>query len=252
MNEETWNRISCDYYSEILSPLKDCKHNPLIDDLKALKSSKLTVIDLGCGLGELIPFLVENFKAVTATDFSPEMIAQALERNAGSGADFLILDMDDMSGLKSTFDVAIAVNSILSSDLAKLNRIIREIFKILKPGGKLFAILPAMESYIYQNMLFVDRELEKDVSQEKVIMHASKKLDHKSYDPFHGLINFEGDIQKAFYRFEILYRFGKGGFSEFNIVRVPYRWSKWKEAGQMYYPREDPPWDWYFTCVKPK
>ena len=252
MNEQAWNVISGDYYSEVLSPLKDCTHNPLVDDLKDLRSRKLSVIELGCGLGELVPFLVENFKSVTATDFSPEMIARAKARNAGSDAEFLVMDIADMMEMDVLFDVAVSVNSIITSDLAKLNRMIGEIFAILKPGGRLYAIMPAMESYIYQNMIFVDRELQKEASQKKVIMLASRKLDHKSFDAFHGLIDFEGDVQKAFYRFEIVYRFGRVGFENFRIQRVPYRWMKWKEAGQLYYPREDPPWDWYFTCNKPK
>lgn len=252
MDDQAWDRISGDYYSEILSPLKDSKHNPLIDDLQALKSKKLSVIELGCGLGELIPFLEENFRTVTAIDFSQEMISQAKTRSARSSTNFQVMDIADTIGMDASFDVAVAVNSILASSLVKLNQMIRTVFKILKPGGRLFAIIPAMESYIYQNMLFVDRELEKEVPQEKVILQASKKLDHKSYDAFHGLIDFEGDVQKAFYRFEIVYRFGKAGFVDFNIVRVPYRWTKWKEAGQMYYPGEDPPWDWYFNSGKPK
>lgn len=252
MNEKAWNKISGDYYSEVLSPLKDCAHNPLVDDLQALRSKKLSVVELGCGLGELVPLLVKNFRSVTSIDFSPDMITQAKAGKSVGDAEFLVMDMADMRGLEGLFDVAVAVNSIISPDLAKLNRMTEEIFSILKPGGRLFAIIPAMESYIYQNMIFVDRELDRKASQKKVIMLASKKLDHKSFDAFHGLIDFEGDVQKAFYRFEIIYRFGRAGFDNFRIQRVPYRWKKWKEAGQMYYPREDPPWDWYFTCRKPK
>jgi len=251
MDEQVWNRISNDYYSEVLSPLKDCKHNPMIDDLKALDSKNLSVIELGCGIGELVGFLEENFHGVVATDFSPEMIAQAKERNSKGNTSFAVMDMANMEGFYETFDVAVAVNSILTTDLAKLNLMIKEVFKILKPGGKLFVIIPSMEAYIYQNMLFVDEKLSHDVAQKKVIMQASKIFDHKSYDAFHGIIDFQGDVQKAFYRFEILYRFGKAGFADFKIDRVPYRWTRWKEAGQAYYPKESPPWDWYFTCVKP-
>lgn len=252
MNEETWDKISGDYYSEILSPLKHSRHNPLIDEIKSLDSKKLSVIELGCGIGELIPFLEDNFREVSAMDFSPEMIAQAKERNSDGKTNFFVMDMSDMSNLTERFDVAVAVNSILTTDIAKLNRMISEIYTILKPGGRLFVIIPAMECYIYQNMLFVDGKLSKEVPQEKALVQASRILDHKSYDPFHGIIDFQGDLQKAFYRFEIWYRFGKAGFSDFRINRVPYLWSRWKEAGQKYFPKEEPPWDWYFSCVKPE
>ncbi|MFA6073149.1 MAG: class I SAM-dependent methyltransferase [Candidatus Woesearchaeota archaeon] len=252
MDEQAWDKISVDYYSEILSPLKDCKHNPMIDDLSSLDSKKLSVIELGCGIGDLIPFLDENFENVTAIDFSFEMIAQAKERNSQRKTNFLVKDMTQMDDFDKQFDVAVAVNSILTTDITKMNQMIKETYKILKPGGKLFAIIPSMESYIYQNMLFVDHKLEKEPSQKKVIMQASKLLDHKSYDMFQGIINFEGEEQKAFYRFEIIYRFEKAGFTNFKIERVPYRWIKWKEAGHTYFPKESPPWDWYFVCEKPK
>ncbi|MGV8168945.1 MAG: class I SAM-dependent methyltransferase [Candidatus Nanoarchaeia archaeon] len=252
MNEDAWDKISGDYYSEVLSPLKDCKHNPMIDDLKALDSKNLSVIELGCGIGELVPFLDENFRDVVAIDFSPEMIHQASERNKESKTVFFVMDMSEMSYLEGKFDVAIAVNSFLTPDILKLDKMIKETFKILKPGGKLFVIIPAMESYIYQNMLFVDQNLSREIPQSKVISQASKILDHKSYDAFHGIIDFQGDQQKAFYRFEILYRFSKAGFNNFSISRVPYRWTKWKQAGHKYYPHEEPPWDWYFVCEKPE
>jgi len=241
-----------DYYSEVLSPLKDSKYNPLIDQIKSLDSKNLSVIELGCGIGELIPFLEDNFKEVSAMDFSPEMIAQAKERNSEGKTNFFVMDMSDMSNLTEKFDVAVAVNSLLTTNIVLLNKMIGEIFSILKPGGKLFVIIPSMESYIYQNMLFVDDKISKEVPQEKAIVQASKILDHKSYDPFHGTIDFQGDFQKAFYRFEIWYRFGKTGFTDFKIERVPYFWTRWKEAGHKYFPKEEPPWDWYFSCIKPE
>jgi SAM-dependent methyltransferase len=252
MNEQTWDRISSDYYSEILSPLKNSKHNPLIDEINLLDSKNLSVIELGCGIGEFIPFLEENFKEISAMDFSPEMVAQAKERNSESKTDFFVMDMSDMSNITERFDVAVAINSVLTTDIVKLNRMIKEIYNILKPGGKLFVIIPAMECYIYQNMLFIDDKLSKEVPQDKAIVQASKVLEHNSYDMFHGIIDFQGDVQKAFYRFEIGYRFGKAGFVNFNIDRVPYIWSQWKEAGQKYFPKEEPPWDWYFSCTKPE
>ncbi len=258
MDELRWDTISSDYYSEVLSPLKDCKHNPLFDDLKILKGkeNELSIIELGCGVGELVPFLEDNFKSVTAIDFSQEMITSAIDRNKArndeSSTTFLVKDMANLSEFEGKFDVAVAVNSMLTTDIMKLHLMIKEVFKILKPGGKLFVIIPSMEVYIYQNMLFVDQKLNKGQMQDKVLEQASKTLVYSSYDAFQGLIDFgHEDKQKAFYRFEIVYRFGKAGFSNFNIEMVPYRWTKWKQAGQKYFPKEEPPWDWYFTCDKP-
>lgn len=107
----------------------------LVDDLKALRSKKLSVIELGCGLGELVPLLVKNFRSVTSIDFSPDMIEHAKAGKSGGDAEFLVMDMADMRGLEASFDVAVAVNSIISSDLAKLNRMIEEIFRSSNPAA---------------------------------------------------------------------------------------------------------------------
>ena len=127
MDELRWDTISSDYYSEVLSPLKDCKHNPLFDDLKILKGkeNELSIIELGCGVGELVPFLEDNFKSVTAIDFSQEMITSAIDRNKArndeSSTTFLVKDMANLSEFEGKFDVAVAVNSMLTTDIMKLH-----------------------------------------------------------------------------------------------------------------------------------
>ena len=75
MKPTEWNKIAKDYYKEILSPLKNSKSNPLFKDLKKLKSKNKTIIDLGCGIGEIEPLLSKYFKQVTSIDFSKEMIS---------------------------------------------------------------------------------------------------------------------------------------------------------------------------------
>ena len=34
------------------------------------------------------------------------------------------------------------------------------------------------------------------------------------------------------------------------IQKIYYDWNEWKIAGQAYFPKENPPWDWYLECEK--
>ena len=61
MEKRDWDKISQDYYSEILSPIKNSIENPLFEDIKRIKDkNNKSVIDLGCGIGELENFLSRN------------------------------------------------------------------------------------------------------------------------------------------------------------------------------------------------
>lgn len=252
MDSKNWDEISDKYYDEVISPLKNSINKPLFEDLKKFKGKNLKVIELGCGIGEMVPTLEEHFGEVTVLDFSPKMVEIARERNKNAKkTKFLVRDMTDLSEFAGQFDVAVAVNSFLASDMVVLSKMINQAASVLKPGGVLLAIIPSIESYIYQHMIYVDRRL-KLKPQNEVFQKAADKFNHKVYDPFNGIIDFEDGKQKAFYRFEIWYRFGKEGFENFKIDTVLYSWKSWSEAGHVYYPKEAEPWDWYFSCEKKK
>ena len=250
MEGRDWDRISGDYYSEIISPLKNSVSNPLLDDLKEV-SGDFSVLELGCGVGELIPFFSSNFREVVAIDFSPDMIELAKKKEFPNVL-CMVKDMTDLKEFREKFDVAVSVNSILAPDVVKIDKIIKEIFNCLKPGGRLFVIIPAIESYIYQSMLITESKIKEGIDVKDAVKEASDSFDGKKSDLLQGILCFDKDSQKAFYRFEITYRFEKAGFRNVVIERVLYPWKEWRDAGQEYFPRKMKPWDWYFTCEKPK
>lgn len=249
VNSSDWDKFAEDYYSEVLSPIKNSINSPLIDALKKLDSKELRVLEVGCGLGELIPFLSKNFKEVVAIDFSEKMISLAKVMNHQKNVSFKVMDMTKLS-FEEEFDVIISVNSLLMPNMKDLNKSVSCLYSSLKKGGKLFAIVPSIESHIYQSMLVLDHKLDDGVSTSKAVDKAVDSMQPERYDFVQGVIEFDGDLQKAFYRFEILYRLEKAGFKNFSVDKVFYSWEEWKEAGYDYFPDEKEPWDWYFTCEK--
>jgi len=241
MGKLEWNKSAENYYEDVISPLKDSIENPLFNDLKKVYSKEKTIADLGCGIGELLAKLSEKFKSVEGWDFSEKMIEKANEKIIGK--ENVKLFVKDLTRIreKERFDYVLSINSILAPSSKDVDKIIKNIYNLLNKNGKLFCILPAMESYIYQSILTLNKKNEEtqEIKQMK-----------KNVDFIQGNITFEGEMQKVFYRFEILYRFKKAGFKKIKIERVNYDWGAWREAGQTFYPNEDPPWDWYLTAEK--
>ncbi len=101
------------------------------------------VLDIGCGTGNLT-LTAKNYVGTSGSvygiDASPEMIAEARKKAAHSGLDatFEVGLIEGLGYSDATFDVVISrlVIHHLPDDLKR--RGIAEIFRVLKPGGRLF------------------------------------------------------------------------------------------------------------------
>ncbi len=241
MGLQGWNKSAENYYGDVISPIKNSINNPLEKDLKKLNGK---VVDIGCGIGELIPFLSKKFDEVHAWDYSKEMIKKASEKSSGIKNVFFgvknILDVKE----KEIFDVGIAINSLLEPNIIKINKMVNNIYNLIKKDGTFICIVPSIESYIYQEVIANERKaLGKKIPKEEEF--GGNKINF-----IDGTIIFENEKQKAFYRFEILHRLEKAGFRNIEISKVRYAWKDWFDAGQRYFPTEKEPWDWYVKCKK--
>ncbi len=78
--------------------------------LRALGGGFSSLLDLGCGLGDLFGALrAEGWRGrYLGLDIVPEFVAEARRRHAGEGAEFRELDLD-RGDLGEAFDVAVAI-----------------------------------------------------------------------------------------------------------------------------------------------
>jgi SAM-dependent methyltransferase len=240
--KEAWNSSAENYYSDVISPLKDSVYNPLFEDIKKYSSKKNVVADMGCGIGELLPLLSKNFKEVHAWDYSEKMIEKCLS-NKKENVHCKVKDITKVNE-KNVFDLVISVNSILEPDTKIIDRTFKNIYGTIKKKGIFIGVLPAIESYIYQAMLGAE-ELNDPIKFKEM-----KRQFLKEISIIKGCVKLGDETQKAFYRFEILHRMKKAGFKKIEINKVYYSWKAWKDAGQLYFPNESPPWDWYVKAEK--
>src|SRR5262249_15362674 len=139
--------------------------------------------DLGCGIGPLLPLLARRFLRVLAVDFAIGMLHRARARCAGlRKVEFHHLGLTDLSSLTGQVDVACAVNSLVMPRVEQIEQALLEIRKILRPGGQLLAIVPAIDSVHYHNMLLVDRARHSGMPEDMARRNAEEHGEHRLYD----------------------------------------------------------------------
>ncbi|MFH1225474.1 MAG: methyltransferase domain-containing protein [Candidatus Diapherotrites archaeon] len=95
-----------------------------------------SIADFGCGSGEFTKKLAEISRNVTAFDISPECIKIAKEEV--KGATFRVADAENTPFGPDSFDIVTCIS--LLHHFSDLTGVLNEAQRVLKPGGKLFAV----------------------------------------------------------------------------------------------------------------
>lgn len=118
------------------------RHNLILSYLRRVYGDRtdLTLLDIGCGTGAMSRKLQE-FGPVVSADFSPHALSFSRRRGLSHlcAADAMRLPFRDRS-----FDAVVALDLLehLPDDRAAL----REFHRVLRPGGRLVASVPAYQS----------------------------------------------------------------------------------------------------------
>jgi len=245
MEAKDWDQIADRYEREITSPFQEGVINPLYDALRSISDrQKMTVADLGCGMGRLLPFLAKNFREVVAIDFSKRMIEKAKERTDAKNVSFCLCSLTNLSEFYGRFDVAVSVNSILFPSSKAVNDILAQVHKTLKSEGVIAAILPSMEAILYQATLLFDRELMQLQDEEKALLSTKRILERRKFDFISGIYDDDGLRQKFYYEFELRHRLKRAGFKNLRVKKVLYPWGEDMGSFETFC-REPRVWDWF-------
>jgi tellurite methyltransferase len=106
------------------------------------------VLDVGCGGGRNLPYFLQNGYQVYGIDPNPEAVAQVqslaktLVPDCNHTENFIVAKAENMPFGDNTFDLAIC-SAVLhfANDSNHFDAMLRSIWRILKPGGFLFARL---------------------------------------------------------------------------------------------------------------
>jgi SAM-dependent methyltransferase len=106
----------------------------------------ISVLEIGCGPGANIWFLHREGYRVSGMDGSPTAVEIAQKRtlseNAGLNAQPVDLRTGDFSSLPwedQSFDAVIDIFSLYANTLPVIEKTVKEIHRVLKPGGRLYS-----------------------------------------------------------------------------------------------------------------
>lgn len=105
----------------------------------------MDVLELGCGTGGTARKHAGRVNRITATDFSPAMIAIARERLADTSidnVDFRVASVEDFAAPAAGYDVVLALS--LLHLLQDREEAIRKVAMLLKPGGLFITTTPCI------------------------------------------------------------------------------------------------------------
>ena len=108
-----------------------------------MRSGRRLVLDVGCGGGRHAIYLAQQGLSVTAGDRSADALTQTrlwLAREQLE-ARLLQLEMTHLPFRDGAFDAALSVNVLHHAQPRKARAAVREIWRVLRPGGLFLAVL---------------------------------------------------------------------------------------------------------------
>lgn len=243
MAARDWDRVAANYFEEVVSPFAAGVPRALVRALDAIPDAHRKVAaDLGCGIGTLLPTLAARFRRVVAVDFSSAMLARASAACRARHVAIHRADLADLRQLAGQLDVAVTVNAVLTPDPDRLDRIFGELLRVVRPGGHLVGVFPAMEPVLYQGFLIHERERRRH-DRARARARTDRILERTKYDFVHATYREGARTQKFFYGFELTGRLRRAGFRAVRLGRVTYPWGD-AVGGYESFPGEPPMWDW--------
>ncbi len=132
----SYDRVADEYVTRIYDELR---HKPLDRQLLDRFADSMREVglacDMGCGPGQVARYLHERGTRVCGVDLSPEMVARA--RHLNPGIDFQQGDMRALDVGDEAWAGIAAFYSIIHIPRGDMLRTLRELRRVLRPGGRL-------------------------------------------------------------------------------------------------------------------
>ncbi|HJX50158.1 MAG TPA: class I SAM-dependent methyltransferase [Candidatus Nanoarchaeia archaeon] len=126
--QEIWDKIAPEWH--------EYKQIPAEHTIKFLKKQKGNVLDLGSGSGRHLAKIKSG--RMYLVDFSKEMISLAKKKakKLKIPAEFAVADLTKLPYENNFFNSAIAISSLHCISKKNQLKVVKELFRVLKPGAK--------------------------------------------------------------------------------------------------------------------
>lgn len=106
-------------------------------EIRADLDKSMTVLELACGTGQLSFLISQSVGFLEATDFSENMIHAVKRKQTPENLRFSVQDATDLQFEAEAFDCVVIANAL--HIMPNPEKALSEIYRVLKPGGFLFA-----------------------------------------------------------------------------------------------------------------
>lgn len=134
-NKGFWERFAGIYTGFMKK--NDASYQKLAEHFSHYLTGEMRVLELACGTGQLTFLLADKVKRWEATDFSEQMICEAKKRNRDPDIHFQTMDAMKIAFEENTFDAVVIANAL--HIMPDPDAALKEIHRVLKPGGLLYA-----------------------------------------------------------------------------------------------------------------
>jgi len=149
--QSSYDEIADEYTQRISDELK---YKPLERELLARFTAGISgeIADVGCGPGHITRYLHDLGAQAFGVDLSPGMIEQAARRNPG-----IRFEQGDMRALRSddeSLGGLVVLYSIIHIPREEVTDVLRELRRVLKPGGQVLIGFHKGREYLHQAELW--------------------------------------------------------------------------------------------------
>lgn len=150
----------------------------VISDLAMLERlvppSGKDVVDVGCGGGALVRALIERGARVTGVEISESQMVEAIERDDGRGARYLVGRAERLPLEDASVDVVVFMRSLHHVPQADLGAALGEARRVIRPGGAVYVAEPLAEGAFFELTRMVDDETEVRAEAQAALARASE------------------------------------------------------------------------------
>lgn len=134
-NKQFWNRWS-GFYDRFMHS-NERLYDEIATKMEVSLNREMYVLELACGTGLISRRIAGRVKSLEATDFSPEMIAEAKKKACSARLHFSVQDAASLPYAPESFDAVVITNAL--HIMPEPEKVMEEIYRVLKPDGLLLA-----------------------------------------------------------------------------------------------------------------
>ena len=244
MDEKHWDGLAATFDRDVFNPVTNDLHGTFLKTLRRYARRGGTAADFGCGNGRQLPLIARRFRMIAAMDHSGRCVAEAARRcRRFRHVTFRQHDLTKPVRFIAPVDTGICINVAIMPDYDMRMRLLRNVTNRIRRGGRLFLVVPSMESTLYSAHRLILWNLTDHDSYREASAAAQPETGFTNASVRDGVVTVGEVRTKHYLREELELLLPRLGHRILEIAKMEYPW----KSEFMHPPRSmraPYPWDW--------